>query len=56
MFHEQQQLDAHILAILVTQKHCFKVRYNTLSYKECFAPFLFLRDDHFRKNLKPLDV
>jgi len=39
MFHDQLQQDTHILAILVDQKHCFKVRSNALSYTRVCSVF-----------------
>jgi len=64
MLNEQQQLDIHILAILGTHKHCFKVRCNASNYKRVFhsvlikdhTHFLKTRDTRFRKKVKPLDV
>jgi len=62
MLNEQQQRDIHILAILATNKHCFKVRCNASSYTRVFrsvrtAPiFQKTRDTCFRKKVKPLDV
>jgi len=39
MFHEQQQQDTHILAILGDQKHYFKVKSNALSYTRALRSY-----------------
>ena len=54
MLNEQQQQDIHILAILGTYKHCFKVRCNASSYTRVFSSVLIKDHTHFSKNTRYL--